>query len=222
MTEETISQFKKSFNYGSRSDMNFKFLKDLTDEDVAIFFQELLWKLGDTLDDGNLMRIIDHIYKYQQKGYSGTGRFSYETSAFTKTERPKNKMRFALIASTGHFVLGQDPKPFGVEDMSQNQAEERITEFLRLEPELPSIPTNTPPDQLKVRHGGYDVRGAICDRNVNFPIDRLNELAAEGVVGEFATPAYSSGIYVNWITDNVEIRSHSGRSGDFINGEERL
>ncbi|HWR65578.1 MAG TPA: glycine/sarcosine/betaine reductase selenoprotein B family protein [Bellilinea sp.] len=100
-------------------------------------------------------------------------------------------MRFALIASTGHFVLGQDPKPFGVEDMSQNQAEERITEFLRLEPELSFIPTNIPPDKLIVRHGGYDVRGAIRDRNVNFPIDRLNELAAEGVIGEFASPAYS-------------------------------
>jgi hypothetical protein len=171
--------------------MNFKFLKDLTDEEVTKFFQELLWKLGDTLDDGNLQRIISHIYQYQQKGYSGTGRFKYESTAFTQVELQKDKMRFALIASTGHFVRGQDPKPFGVEGMSQKQAEERISEFLRLEPELTSIPTNTPPDQLKVRHGGYDVRGAILDRNVNFPIDRLNELAKEGVIGEFSSPAYS-------------------------------
>jgi hypothetical protein len=191
MTEETISQLKNSFYYGSRSDMNFKFLKDLTDEEVTKFFQELLWKLGDTLDDGNLQRIISHIYQYQQKGYAGTGRFKYETTAFTQVELQKDKMRFALIASTGHFVQGQDPKPFGVEDMTQNQAEERITDFLRLEPELTSIPTNTPPDQLKVRHGGYDVRGAIMDRNVNFPIDRLNELAADGIIGEFSSPAYS-------------------------------
>ncbi|MBW6474429.1 MAG: hypothetical protein K0B14_14985 [Anaerolineaceae bacterium] len=171
--------------------MNYKFLNELSDEAVATFLQELLWKLGDTLDDGDLERIFKHIYQYQQKGYAGSGRFSYAASAFTKIERPKNEMRFALIASTGHFVRGQDPKPFGVEDMSQNQAEERITEFLRLEPELSSIPTNTPPDQLMVRHGGYDVRGAIKDHNVNFPIDRLNELAAEGLIGEFSSPAYS-------------------------------
>jgi hypothetical protein len=100
-------------------------------------------------------------------------------------------MRFALIASTGHFVQGQAPKPFGVEDITQNQAEERITDFLCLEPQLTSIPTNTPPDQLKVHLGGYDVRGAIMDRNVNSPIDRLNELAADGIIGEFSSPAYS-------------------------------
>ncbi len=29
------------------------------------------------------------------------------------------------------------------------------------------------------------------DRNVNFPIDRLNELAADGIIGEFSPPAYS-------------------------------
>lgn len=191
MTEETISQFKNSFYYGSRSDMNFKFLNELSDEDVAEFIQDLLWKLGDTLDDGNLERIVKHIYQYQQQGYAGTGRFKYENSAFTPIDCQKEKMRFALIASTGHFFQGQDPKPFGVENLAQNQAEERITDFLRLEPELTSIPTNTPPDQLRVRHGGYDVRGAIMDRNVNFPIDRLNELAAGGVIGEFSSPAYS-------------------------------
>ncbi|PKO04225.1 MAG: hypothetical protein CVU41_18200 [Chloroflexi bacterium HGW-Chloroflexi-3] len=191
MTEETIGQFKNSFYYGSRSDMNFKFLKDLPDEQVENFLQELLWELGDTLDDGNLERIIGHIYQYQQKGYAGTGRFTYSSSAFTRVQLPINKMRFALISSSGHFVKGQDPNPFGVENMTQKQAEDRITDFIRLEPELISIPTNTPTDQLGVRHGGYDVRGAIMDRNVNFPIDRLNELAAEGVVGEFASPAYS-------------------------------
>ena len=191
MKEETLSQFKKSFNYGSRSDMNFKFLNELSDEEVASFIQELLWKLGDTLDDGNLKRIIKHIYQYQQKGYAGSGRFTYKPSTITKIEKPINKMRIALIGSTGHFMRGQDPKPFGVEDMSQNEAEDRIIEFLKLEPELTSIPTNTSSDQLKVRHGGYDVRGAILDHNVNFPIDRLNELVAEGVIGEFASPAYS-------------------------------
>lgn len=191
MTDETISQFKNSFYYGSRSDMNFKFLNDLTDEEVTNFFQDLLWKLGDSMDDGNQERIIDHIFQYQQKGYAGTGRFSYETSAFSEVYQQINKMRFALMSSTGHFVQGQDPQPFGVKDMTQRQAEERITEFLRIEPELTSIPTNTPPDQLRVRHGGYDVRGAITDRNVNFPMDRLKELAAEGVIGEFASPAYS-------------------------------
>ena len=46
---ETFESFKNSFSYGSRTDLNFKFLKTLSDEEAADFFQELLWKLGDSI-----------------------------------------------------------------------------------------------------------------------------------------------------------------------------
>lgn len=191
MTEETFTQFKESFNYGSRADMNFKFLKDLSDEDAAYFFQSLLWKLGDTLDDGKFDRIVEHIYQFQKQGYSGPGRFKYENTVFTKLSLPISKLRFGLISSTGHFMKGEDPNPFGVENMSQQQAEARISDFLKVEPELTEIPTNISTDMLMVRHGGYDVRGAVADHNVNFPVDRLKELATEGVIGESFSTAYS-------------------------------
>ena len=42
-----------------------------------------------------------------------------------------------------------------------------------------------------MRHGGYDVRGAERDPNVVFPLDRLRELADEGVIGGLAARAFS-------------------------------
>ena len=42
---ESFEDFKKSFSYGSRTDLNFKFLAKLSDDQAAKFFQDLLWKL---------------------------------------------------------------------------------------------------------------------------------------------------------------------------------
>ncbi|MBW2682526.1 MAG: hypothetical protein JRC69_03075, partial [Deltaproteobacteria bacterium] len=40
-TLETFEEFRKSFFYGSRSDMSFKFLDHLSDEQGADFLQKL-------------------------------------------------------------------------------------------------------------------------------------------------------------------------------------
>lgn len=189
--KETFEDFKNSFNYGSRSDLNFKFLKNSSIEDAARFFQDLLWKLGDAMDDGGFERIVDHLYQAQIQGYAGAGRYVYENTPFAKLSAPLSQSRLALLTSSGHFVEGDDPKPFGVEDMSQQEAEARIDDFLKVEPQLSLIPIDTPESQLRVRHGGYDVRGAKTDPNVNFPLTRLRELQAEGRIGELAENAYS-------------------------------
>jgi hypothetical protein len=47
---ESFSEFKNSFAYGTRTDLNFKFLKNLPDEEAARFFQDLLWTLSDAFD----------------------------------------------------------------------------------------------------------------------------------------------------------------------------
>jgi D-proline reductase (dithiol) PrdB len=62
---------------------------------------------------------------------------------------------------------------------------------LREAPQLSSIPIATPSSNLRVRHGGYDIRAAARDPNVVLPLDRLRDLAAEGVIGELAPRAYS-------------------------------
>ena len=188
---ETFEEFKNSFNYGSRSDLNFKFLKNVSDEQASSFFQQLLWKLGDALNDGDFARVVNHIVDSQASAYEGAGRFVYEDTPFTTLRAPLSQLRLGLMTSSGHFVDGDDPKPFGVENMSQQEAEARIDDFLKVEPQLSVIPINTPEERLRVRHGGYDVRGSMADPNVNFPISRLRELQKEGRIGELASDAYS-------------------------------
>jgi D-proline reductase (dithiol) PrdB len=55
------------------------------------------------------------------------------------------------------------------------------------------IPSTTPPDQLLCSHISinFDRTGFQEDWSVIFPLDRLNELAAEGTIGSVAATHYS-------------------------------
>jgi len=188
---ETLESFKNSFSYGSRNDLNFKFLRGLPDDQAAKFFQELLWKLANAFDDGDYESLYQHVYEWQKRGYAGEGKWQYDQGPFTPLQKPISEHKLALLASSGHFVAGDDPKPFGVENMTQEEAIVRINDFIKSEPTLSAIPVDTPVEQLRVRHGGYDIRGALADPNVVLPIERLRELASEGAIGELAPNAYS-------------------------------
>jgi len=48
------------------------------------------------------------------------------------------------------------------------------------------VPGDTPSDQLMVSHGGYDNADVNKDINCMFPIDRMRELAEEGVIKALA------------------------------------
>ena len=190
----SFEEFKNSFNYGSRSDLGFKFLKRLGTDEAAAFIQELLLRLGDTIDDGAADRLVQLAYEYQVRAYTGPeGEHSptYADAPFARLNRPLAEARIGLVTSSGHFVEGDDPKPFGVESMNQEEATKRILDFIRAAPQLSTIPTKTPTDRLRVRHGGYDIRGAQKDPNVVFPIDRLRELEAAGEIGGLPERAYS-------------------------------
>lgn len=188
---ETFEDFKNSFSYGSRTDLNFKFLKSLSSDDAAIFFQGLLWKLADAYDSDDWRPVIDHVQQWQVRAYAGPAGWQYEDRPLTSLTKPVREARLGLITSTGHFVESQDPRPFGVENMTQEEAIRRIADFLRAEPTLSEIPVDAPREQLRVRHGGYDVRGVQADPNVALPLDRLRELAAEGVIGALHPVAWS-------------------------------
>ena len=123
--DESLAEFKDSFNYGSRSDLAFKFLKRLSVEDVAAFLQQLLERLGDTIDDGAADRLTKLAYEYQVRAYTGPeGEHSprYEDTPFAELKRTLSEARVGLVTSSGHFVEGDDPRPFGVESMSEEEA----------------------------------------------------------------------------------------------------
>jgi D-proline reductase (dithiol) PrdB len=188
---ESFAEFRDSFSYGARNDLNFKFLSKLSAGDAARFFQDLLWKLGDAYDDGDFDRLIQHAFEWQARAYDGPGSWTYDDGPFTPLPKPVSDSRLALLTSSGHFVEGDDPEPLGVKNMTQEEAAARIGEFLKIAPQLSSIPLDTPRERLRVRHGGYDIRGSQADPNVSLPIERLRELVKEGVIGALAPQAYS-------------------------------
>ena len=109
---ESIEDFKKSFSYGSRTDLNFKFLAQLSDDQAAKFFQDLLWKIGDAFDDGNFAEIVEHVCEWQKRAYfSADKKFTYDNGPFTPFQKRVSDSRLVLITSTGHFVEGKDPEP---------------------------------------------------------------------------------------------------------------
>jgi len=191
MDSEAFSEFKNSFSYGSRTDLNFKFFKGLTDEEAAVFIQNVFTKVVDAMDNGNWQPVAEHVIAGQTLSYNKPGSFAYDDAPFTQLPKPLRQLKLGLLTSSGHFVDGDDPRPFGEEHMTQAEAIRRISEFTRSEPTLSAIPIGVAARQLRVRHGGYDIRGATADPNVVLPLDHLQTLAAEGVIGELAENAYS-------------------------------
>lgn len=189
----TVDGFKRSFSYGSRNDLAFKFLKNLSDADVADFFQELLVRLGDAADTGDVMPLVEHYIRSQQAGYLPRGErtWVYDDGPFAYLPQPLAEATVGLIASSGHFVEGDDPAPFGVDGMTQDEAIERISDFMREAPGLSAIPIDTSANSLSVRHGGYDVRGASRDHEVALPLRTLCGMADDGVIDSVADPAFS-------------------------------
>ena len=145
----TLKDFADSFFYGSRSNLDFKFLADLSDTEAADFFEGLLRELGRTLNDGDATRLVDHARSWQRRAYGAhlesKAAFAYDDVPFSILTTPLTETRVALVTSSGHFVAGDDPNPFGVEHMTQTEAEARIGEFLRAEPTLSHIQSRHQP-----------------------------------------------------------------------------
>ncbi len=89
---------------------------------------------------------------------------------------PLAECRIAIVSTAGLQVRGD--RPFGP---SANATDYRI------------IPGDTPASELIMSHQSvnFDRTGFQEDHNVAFPLDRLNELAREGMVGGVADLHYS-------------------------------
>jgi D-proline reductase (dithiol) PrdB len=87
---------------------------------------------------------------------------------------PLSQRRIAIVSSAGLVVRGEKP-------------------FRGRDPDYRVIPSSTPPDQLLLSHISInlDRTGFQEDWNVVFPLDRLNELASDGVIGSVAATHYS-------------------------------
>ena len=194
---ESIEQLRKSFFYGSRSNLDFKYLKDLDDPAFGDFLEQLLAAVSTTMDDGDPGAVIDVARRWQIQAYRGhlgdPSDFAhrYDDVPINSMSKPLSEARLALMTSSGHFVEGDDPKPFGVERMTQAEAEARIGDFLKAAPSLSSVPVDVDVADLRVRHGGYPTAPMRADHQVGFPIGHLADLVSDGVIGAVTQTAYS-------------------------------
>ncbi len=190
-SNESFESFIKSFFYGKRSDLSFKFLSDLTPEDAGDFLQKLFKEIVNSIDSDDISLLKKQLLQGQIQGYFNQKNFEYGDGPFQPLEKPLSKLKLSLITSSGHFLKNHDPNPLGVENMSQNEAEKRVFDFLKEEPHLSQIPFNTSQADLTVRHGGYDIRAAQQDPNVSFPYQRIKELGETDLFSSLTENAYS-------------------------------
>lgn len=205
---ESFDDYRNSFFYGTRSDLNLKFMAELDTADAARFVQEMLTGVVGLLDGGRASSLADRFIEWQRSAYAAdtvsSARFSYPDGPLARPRKPLHESRVALVTSSGHFVDGDDPQPLGVESMSQAEAEARIGEFLRADPTLSVIPSTTRWERLCVRHGGYPVAATLADHQVTFPLGHLRDMASEGSIGACAPNAYS---FVG-ATSQLRLRDH--------------
>lgn len=194
MPGETFKEYVDSLSYGSRTDLLFKFLKNLPEEAAERFLQSLLRELGEVVDTGDLSSLFDLIYEAQLAGYSPPDeetRWKYEDAPFAPLKKPLSEMRVGLLTSSGHYVLGQPHAPPELAEYSQEEGTRHIGEYGRAKPFLSAVPVDTPQERMGVHQPGYDIRAALKDHETVMPIDRMREMEAAGVIGEFARTAYS-------------------------------
>lgn len=194
---ETVEQLRTSFFYGRRSDLNFKFARDLSDEEFGDFLSELFDATAELTDGADPQTVVDVAYRWQVHAYAGhlgdPDDFPHRKhdTPIAALAKPLDEAHIMLLTSSGHFVDGDDPEPFGEPHMTQAEAESRIVDFVRAEASLSSIPVDTADDQIRVRHGGYPVEAAIKDHQVVLPLGHLRGLVADGVIGGLTANAYS-------------------------------
>lgn len=117
-------------------------------------------------------RLNDH---YRSQGFTPYRWTVNETAPLTRPVKPLASSRVALLTSGG--VSRKDAPPFHAQARND----------LRVD----AIERDTPSTFFQIHDDYYDHRDAERDINCLFPLDRLRELAAEGVIGSVAPHHYS-------------------------------
>jgi D-proline reductase (dithiol) PrdB len=190
----TLMDFAKSLWRGERSDNYFKFLKDVPEKEVDLFFQRLLRTVGDAIDDRDIGLLTRFVQQEQVQGYLPTQtpspiREDLPDAPFAPLRKPLSEATIALFTSG---AIHRDDQPsFYPTNMTYEEAVRNDRTALERIASLRIIPADTPAEQLHPSHIAYDIRAAQKDINVMFPLARFRELAQQGVIGAVAENNYS-------------------------------
>jgi D-proline reductase (dithiol) PrdB len=132
-------------------------------------------------------RFLDFISRKVMKAWAERGmRDKPAEIPWTLLRKPLSKSRVALLSTAA--VALRDDKPF------DTQGERRNPWWG--DPSHRLIPRGTKTEQVRLYHLHIDRSFGERDLNVVFPLDRLEELAALGFVGESAPTHYSMMGYI--------------------------
>ena len=118
----------------------------------------------------------------------------HEDTPWTPMRKPLSESRVALVTSAGLHL--RDDKPF-ISDPQGGDSSYRV------------LPRRTPAADIIQSHVsiGFDHTGIYRDINVTYPIDRLEELCEQGVVGSLADNYYS---FMGALRDASKVYNETG------------
>jgi D-proline reductase (dithiol) PrdB len=117
---------------------------------------------------------LEDLSEIARQGHLKFPAFEHDDSPFTPMTKLLAESKLALVTTAGLHVRGV--APFNNSDQSY-----RV------------IPAITPVRDIVQSHPsiGFDRTAFMRDINISFPVNRLNELAAQGVIGSLSTDFYS-------------------------------
>jgi D-proline reductase (dithiol) PrdB len=114
--------------------------------------------------------------------YQATERKPEFPIPWTPLPGPLNELKFGLVTSGGLHHRGHEP-PFDVK--------REIEEPTWGDPTFRTIPADIQPDEVGVSHLHLNPKDILEDFNILLPLQRFQELVAEGRIGALAQKAYS-------------------------------
>ncbi|MGH9102490.1 MAG: glycine/sarcosine/betaine reductase selenoprotein B family protein [Acidimicrobiales bacterium] len=93
---------------------------------------------------------------------------SFPEAAWTPLRRPLSESRVAVVTTAGLYAPGQ-------------------TIFARGDQSFRALPAGDPDVRLGHQSANFDRSGFLADPNVVYPVDRLAELQADGVIGSLGS-----------------------------------
>ncbi|MBI2305437.1 MAG: hypothetical protein HYU86_11925 [Chloroflexi bacterium] len=149
-----------------------KYLARREEEEVVEFFNRLFQLTAQAKDSGQWHEVERFLEEWEERLTNFRIPFYYDSSPWSPLGKPLSQCRLALITTGGLHL--KDQEPFNVEgDWS-----------------FRPIAKDTPKEQFRIAHIRYDTKGVLEDVNCIFPLDRLKELAEEGVIGHVADVHY--------------------------------
>ncbi len=133
--------------------------------------------------------------KQWREGFAGYPYMVNEEAPFTPLKRPLATCTIVPITSGGLYLRAtQDPfdEPNPEGDQSYR-----------------TLPTDLAQSAIAVAHGHYDPVDALADYNSVYPVDRLRELAADGVIAGMTPVGYS---FMGYLTDAGTFAANTARA----------